>query len=449
MSTFMVPAGWSLYNLYQYFILGFTTALRDGKYVALDNNGLLLPESDKIIWVMDNYQTGAASVGTDSYDSNKPGIPDTLQISDLFALYSEQISTPTQDAGLLPTPTSAPAAESPYSPLHLGDAAEVIGNALVFDSTAVIQGLQPATYSDSPVQYGQFVTIANELDANTKTASATLTASIAQCVSDRLASEASINSTISGNAATAASAIASEAAAREAANASLQSQIDSHGAKLDVITASPDILQSFNGVKDFVDQLKTDEQASLTSAVVTLTTSIGNETTRATSAEASLQTSLSALTSSVSSQIASVEAEYDGKFAAVGTTLSKILAFLKSIDQDLYSQYSLAPVASSRVISHAFGLVQGGDVQMYGSAGPSDHNATQIVLLQNGNWSDAGQQNYTGWTIKSDCLPEYTTITGFRFDYSNYSSVFRCVYVDLSAPINSSFNGNNTFVITP
>jgi hypothetical protein len=254
---------------------------------------------------------------------------------------------------------------------------------------------------------------------------------------------------LTANATTAASSVSSEATARASADADLQSQLDSHGAKLDVITASPDILQSFNGVKDFIDQLKTDEQASLTSAVVTLTTSIGNEATRATSAEASLQTSLSALTSSVATQIASVEAEYDGKFAAVGITLSKILAFLKSIDQDLYSQYSLAPVSSSRVIAHVFGLVQGGDIQMYGDAGPSDPNATQIVLLQNANWSDAGQQNYTGWTIKSDCLPEYTTITGFRFDYSNYSSVFRCVYVDLSAPINGNFNGNNTFVITP
>ena len=354
-----------------------------------------------------------------------------------------------QLSALLPTPVPAPAAASSYSPLHLGDAAEVIGDAFVFESSAVIQGLLTAIYSDSPVQYGQFVTIANELDANTKTATSTLTASIAQCTSDRLASEATINSTIASNASSASSAVSSEAAARTNADAALQSQIDSHTAKLDVITASPDILQSFNGVKDFIDRLKTDEQASLTSAVVTLTTSIGNETTRASTAEASLETSISALTTSVASQIASAEAEYDGKFAAVGITLSKILAFLKSIDQDLYSQYSLAPVASSRVISHAFGLVQGGDVQMYGPAGPSDPNAMQIVLLQNGNWSDAGQQNYMGWTIKSDCLPEYTTITGFRFDYSNYSSMFRCVYVDLSAPINSSFNGNNTFIITP
>ena len=128
-----------------------------------------------------------------------------------------------------------------------------------------------------------------------------------------------------------------------------------------------------------------------------LTTTIDAETTRASTAEASLETSISALTTSVASQIASVEAEYDGKFAAVGITLSKILAFLKSIDQDLYSQYSLAPVASSRVISHTFGLVQGGDVQMYGPAGPSDPNATQIVLLQNGNWSDAGQPIELHW----------------------------------------------------
>ena len=354
-----------------------------------------------------------------------------------------------QLAALLPTPSPAPAASSAYSALHLGDAAEVIGSSIVVASGAIIQGVQPATYSDSPVQFGQFVTIANELDASTKAVSAAAKESIAQCVSDRLASEATINASIVANATTAASAVSSEAAAREAADTSLQTQIDSHTAKLDIITASPNILQSFNGVKDFVDKLKEDEQASLTSAVVTLTTSIGNEATRATSAEASLQTALDSLTSSVSTQISAVTADYDGQFATVSTTLSKVLAFLKSIDQDLYSQYSLAPVSSSRVISHTFGLVQGGDIQMYGPAGPSDPSAIQIVLVQNANWSDAGQQNYTGWTIKSDCLPEYTTITGFRFDYSNYSSMFRCVYVDLSAPINGNFNGNNTFIITP
>jgi hypothetical protein len=354
-----------------------------------------------------------------------------------------------QLSALLPTPTPAPTASSPYTPLHLGDAAEVIGTSIVVASGAVIQGVQPATYSDSPVQYGQFVTIANELDASTKEAFAAATESIAQCVSDRLASEATINAAITANATTAASAVSSEAAARESADADLQSLIDAHSATLDVITASPDILQSFNGVKDFIDQLKEDEQASLTSAVVTLTTSIGNESTRATSAEASLQTSLDTLTSSVSTQISAVTADYDGQFATVGSTLSKVLAFLKSIDQDLYNQYSLAPVASPRIRQYSFGLVQGGDIQMYGPAGPSDPSATQIVLVQNANWSDAGQQNYTGWTIKSDCLSEYTTITGFRFDYSNYSSVFRCVYVDLSAPINGNFNGNNTFIITP
>jgi hypothetical protein len=176
-----------------------------------------------------------------------------------------------------------------------------------------------------------------------------------------------------------------------------------------------------------------------------LTTSIGNESTRATSAEAVLQTELDALTASVSTQISAVTSDYDSQFSTVGSTLSKILAFLKSIDQDLYNQYSLAPVSSPRILQHSFGLVQGGDIKMYGPAGPSDPNATQIVLLQNEHWSDAGDENYTGWTIKSDCLPEYTTITGFRFDYSNYSSTFRCVYVDLSAPINGNFNGNNTF----
>ena len=329
-------------------------------------------------------------------------------------------------------------------------AAQVIGTSFVLASDAAIQGISVASYSDQAVPYGQLVTIANELDANTKSATSTLTASIAQCTADRLASESTINATIASNASTAASAVSSEATTRAAADSSLQSQIDAHTATtLDVITASPNILQSFNGVKDFVDQLRADEQVSLTNAVVALTTTIDTETTRATSAEASLEASLSALTTSVASQIAAVEADYDAQFSSVGTTLSKILAFLKSIDQDLYNQYSLAPVSSPRIIQHAFGLVQGGDVQMYGPAGPSDPNATQIVLLQNGSWSDAGQQNYTGWTIKSDCLPEYTTITGFRFDYSNYSSVFRCVYVDLSAPINSSFNGNNTFVITP
>lgn len=347
-----------------------------------------------------------------------------------------------QLSALLPTPVPAPAASSPYTPLHLGDAAEVIGNAFVFDPSAVIQGLQAATFSDSPVTFGQFCGIANTLDANTKTATSTLTASIAQCTADRLASEAAIVSA-------AASALASETSARVAADSSLQSQIDSHTATLDIITASPNILQSFNGVKDFVDQLRADEQVSLASAVVALTTTIDAETSRASTSEASLETSISALTTSTASQIAALEAEYDGQFVAVGTTLSKILAFLKSIDQDLYNQYSLAPVSSPRIIQHTFGLVQGGDVQMYGPNGEGDPNATQIVLLQNGSWSDAGQQNYTGWTIRSDCLPEYTTITGFRFDYSNYSSMFRCVYVDLSAPINGSFNGNNTFIITP
>jgi hypothetical protein len=197
-----------------------------------------------------------------------------------------------QLSALLPTPTPAPAASSSYSALHLGDAAQVIGTSIVVASGAVIQGVQPATYSDSPVQFGQFVTIANELDASTKAVSAAATESIAQCVSDRLASEATINAAITANASTAASAVSSEASARAAADTSLQTQIDFHTAKLDIITASPDILQSFNGVKDFVDKLKADEDASLTSAVVILTKSIGDEATRAKSAEASLQTSL-------------------------------------------------------------------------------------------------------------------------------------------------------------
>ena len=350
-----------------------------------------------------------------------------------------------QLSALLPTPTTAPAASSPFNALHLGSAAQVVGNALVFDPSSVIQGVQPAIYSDSPVPFGQFVTIANELDANTKAASAAAEESIAQCVADRLASEAAINATMVANAATAASGLVSETSRAQTAEADLQTQISAHSATLATITASPDILQSFNGVKDFVEQLNAAEEANLTSAVVTLTTSIGNETTRATGVEASLQTSLTTLTSSLSAEISraeTVEQEFQ-------STLSKILAFLKSIDQDLYNQYSLAPVQSPRIIAFSFGLVQGGHVQMYGPAGPSDPAATQIVLLQNANWSDAGQQNYTGWTIKADCLPEYTTIKGFRFDYSNYSSVFRCVYVDLSAPINGNFNGNNTFTITP
>jgi hypothetical protein len=74
-------------------------------------------------------------------------------------------------------------------------------------------------------------------------------------------------------------------------------------------------------------------------------------------------------------------------------------------------------------------FVQGGDVQTY-------NNNQQIVVLNDGNFPR--YPGGVGYSISGENVPSGTIVTSYRFDVSNPSSRYNCIFMDLSNPVSGT-----------
>jgi hypothetical protein len=255
--TYQFPIGSGLYNLWQSIINGtITFATQNGKTVFL-NNGQIIPDSDKVAWVIDNYQSGISSLGTTNYTPNKPGVPNTLLLSDLFALYTAQNSSPA--VPVYPF-TSHPT-------LHLNN------DILVTDDTADF-GAAAVTINNLSMNGNQ---ICNVADGSTPTCAAT--------VNQLNGAVTTLNSTISSN-----------QSATDSSIAAVQGQVTT------ILSGASSSLDTLKKITDYYTSLDQNEQLSLSNQVTYLTGLINNEQSRASSAETTLTTNLTSEISRATNQ---------------------------------------------------------------------------------------------------------------------------------------------------
>jgi len=187
--------------------------------------------------------------------------------------------------------------------------------------------------------------------------------------------------------------------------------------KIDAITSKDSDLQAqINVVKS---DLAT-ESSTRSSADSTLTTNLASEAIRATAAESSLENSISA-------EVLRASTKEDALQVSVDTINSTISPY-----PNLFSTELLAASAIKSQSSYSDLLLPDtiGDISYY--------PPNQIVILETVDINptvDPETKNFVGWFVCGSGIPTGTTILNYRYDYTNYSSVGRAMYANLSNDI--------------
>lgn len=241
--TYQFPTGFGLYNLWQSMINGaLTWATQDGKTVILQN-GQIIPDSDKVVWVINTYQTGVETLGTTNYNPSKPGQTAAILLADLFALY---VAPPTGPIRAYPKLYLQDDIQITTETTNFGPSAVTI-NSLSLNGNPII-GLADGTIPQSAATVKQLTTA---IDAVTATASSNLSTTTA-----------SINA--------------------------VKGQVDT------ILAGASTSLDTLKEIADYYSSLDATQQLNLANQVTTLTGLVSSEQSRATAAEQVISTGLAA-----------------------------------------------------------------------------------------------------------------------------------------------------------
>lgn len=180
----------------------------------------------------------------------------------------------------------------------------------------------------------------------------------------------------------------------------------------------------------------TTETTRALAAESALSQSLESEVLRATASEAALSTELSA----EAARATAAESALTASVSALTSQEANDVSYLKTRLEWLYTKFFQSYIdVDPNLAQDVFQIVDNDEVPYWGPNGPNDPTPNQIILKQTPDAGDAHPISLTGLTVVSPVFPNgCATITSFRYDYSNYGSIFRAIYIDVDQQIDLS-----------